>query len=291
MPSGGMLKSVDKAFEDLKKKIKDKLDEILKPLRDKMQEWGLILGKSWDDLIGVITGREKPIAVGIELEGEDKGVSKFEAALKPFGDAWKDFAKFWDENGATVIQALKDIGLEMAKTTGTALGAALIVLAAATKELGEVLVFYGPEISAFFKDMGEQSEASTPKVESFIKQIEKDTIRLIKDLGKSARGEKPFGEVLQDWFFGGYSGMPPEKLALINRDMANIQYAFSFAWLDPWVTEIQGKINAAWDSIFGTTTIEEKLSAFWDKVKASWNAGGEFIEKFWNILTGKNADG
>jgi len=271
MPSGGMLKSVDKAFEDLKKKIKDKLDEILLPLKIQIWRWGWLLGGAWD------TAWRQVIAM----------TPDFELAIQPFKDVLTNLQAFWDENGPELTQSFKDIGLVLAGFTGEVVGAGIAILAEALKMISEVLKENGPEISKFLKDMAMASEEEVPTFSGWIRKLRDNTIKEIGELGRFLKGEKSLSEVLEDFLQVKFSDFIPG----LESAMAWIKSALSFAWIEPWVIDIQGRMNAAWDSIFGTTTIEEKLSSFWGKVEASWNAGGEFIEKFWNVLLGKNADG
>lgn len=304
MPSGGMLKSADKAFEDLKKKIHDKLDEILAPLRIHMKRWSLLLGTSWAEAWDSI------IAM----------TPDFNAAMQPFKDALTNFQDFWKTNGAELTDSFKRIGLVLAEFTGTVVGAGIAILAEALKMISEVLKENGPEISKFLKDMADSSEKEAPTFTGEVMKLRDNTIKEIDELGRFLKGEKPFGEVLKDFLnFDPEVYTDPWKVIRRNLNviLENIKSDMigMIEWNDAntlfevsWDTEEWnrlpadiGRFLAKLADIFivdpfkdfkkDMENVATVATETWDKVKASWNAGGEFIEKFWNILLGKNKDG
>lgn len=262
MPAGGMLKSVDKAFEDLKKKIKDKLDEILLPLKIQIWRWGWLLGGAWD------TAWRQVIAM----------TPDFELAIQPFKDALTSLQTFWDENGPELTQSFKEIGLALAGDIGTVVGAGIAILAEALKMISEVLKENGPEISKFLKDMAISSEEEVPTFNGWIMKLRDNTIKEIEELGRFLKGEKSLGEVMRDFFNVEWDIEEWNRLpADIGRLLAKLVDLF---FVDPFKDFNADMANVA------TVATET-----WDKITVSWNAGGEFIEKFWNVLLGKNADG
>ena len=153
LPMGGMPEKVDKAFEELKARILAAMERAFKPITEKMDEWKLKIGTAWKGLIDVITGKQKPFAVGIELEGEERAVSDFELALAPIELAWGNFRRFWDENGEAISTSLGNIISQLSMTAGIVVGTGINLAGQALLAISIIAKENGTAISDFFRDL------------------------------------------------------------------------------------------------------------------------------------------